>query len=95
VSEPVTTASQDDISTAFGIVVRERRKELHMSQERLAERARIHRTYIADVERGTRNIALRNVARLATALDLSLVDLFRRVEAAAPARDGASTKDQS
>ena len=58
-----------------------------MSQERLAEQAHIHRTYIADIERGTRNIALRNLARLAAALDLSLVDLFKRVELVALPRN--------
>jgi transcriptional regulator with XRE-family HTH domain len=80
VNQPATSPSPDALLVALGLVVRDRRKELHMSQERLAERAHIHRTYIADIERGTRNIALRNVARLATALDLSLVDLFTRIE---------------
>jgi transcriptional regulator with XRE-family HTH domain len=80
VSEPPTPSSPDDLLVALGIVVRDRRKELHMSQERLAERAHIHRTYIADIERGTRNLALRNVARLAAALNISLVDLFTRIE---------------
>lgn len=87
VSQPSIPPAPDDLLVALGIVVRERRKELHLSQERLAERAHIHRTYIADIERGTRNLALRNVARLAAALDLSLVDLFTRVERVTPRRD--------
>ena len=42
--------------------------------------ARIHRTYVSDIERGTRNLSLVNIERVAEALGLSLSELFRRVE---------------
>ena len=54
---------------AFGKAVRNRRLELGLSQEKLAELADLHRTYIADVERGSRNVGLLNVLGLASALD--------------------------
>lgn len=42
----------------------------------------LHRTYVGSVERGERNVSLANIHKLATALDISLEELFRRVEAA-------------
>src|SRR5581483_5410308 len=60
----------------FGASVRARRLRLGLSQERLAERAGLHRTYVTDVERGARNISLESIARLAHALDLPVSSLF-------------------
>ena len=57
-----------------------RREELELTQEDLADKAGIHRTYLSDVERGTRNVSLVNVERLAAALDMSMADLFATVE---------------
>jgi transcriptional regulator with XRE-family HTH domain len=56
--------------------VRERRLELGISQEELALRAGLHRTYVSDIERGNRNIAITNVVRLADALQLPVADIF-------------------
>lgn len=55
---------------AFGRAVRENRLSLTppVSQERLAELSGLHRTYVGDVERGTRNVSLYNIVRLAGAL---------------------------
>jgi transcriptional regulator with XRE-family HTH domain len=69
-----------DIRERFGFAVKARRESLGLTQEDLAERARIHRTYLSDVERGTRNLSLVNIERLALALALSLSDLFRHVD---------------
>ena len=63
----------------YGSAVKFRREELSITQEDLAEKAGIHRTYLSDVERGTRNLSLINVERLAIALDLSLAEFFQRV----------------
>jgi CheY-like chemotaxis protein len=49
-----------------------------ISQEELADRAGLHRTYISDVERGMRNPSLESIAKLAQALDLTLPALFER-----------------
>jgi transcriptional regulator with XRE-family HTH domain len=64
---------------AFGKAVRKRREELGLSQEKLAEFADLHRTYIADVERGSRNIGLLNVLGIAEALGLAAPDLLMGV----------------
>ncbi len=70
-----------DIRERFGFAVKARREALGLTQEDLAHRARIHRTYLSDVERGTRNLALVNIERLAAALETSMAELFAAVEA--------------
>ena len=52
-----------------------------LTQEEFAERAGIHRTYLSDIERGTRNVSLINIERVATALSLRISELFQAVEA--------------
>ncbi|HAP77291.1 MAG TPA: XRE family transcriptional regulator [Acidimicrobiaceae bacterium] len=52
----------------FGSRLRELRSRQGLSQELLAERAGLHRTYVGSVERGERNVALLNILRLADAL---------------------------
>ena len=69
-----------DIRERFGFAVKTRREELNLTQEDLAEKAGIHRTYVSDIERGSRNLSLINIERLAAALAMSLADLFRLVE---------------
>lgn len=66
----------DQVLSAFGFAIRTRRKELGWSQERLAEKACLHRTYVADIERGRRNLSLLNIIKLAAALRLAPAQLF-------------------
>ena len=54
---------------AFGAAVRIRREELGLSQEALGYKAKVHRTYVSDVERGARNPTVRVMWKLADALD--------------------------
>lgn len=72
--------SQPDIRERFGFAVRCRREELGLTQEEFAERAHINRTYLSDIERGTRNLSLINIERVAGALELPISELFRLVE---------------
>lgn len=53
---------------AFGARVRARRKELGMTQEKLADGCGLHWTYLGQIERGRRNIGLLNIIRIAAAL---------------------------
>jgi transcriptional regulator with XRE-family HTH domain len=68
------------ICERFGYVVKVRREALALTQEDLAEKASIHRTYLSDVERGTRNVSLINIERIASALSLPVSELFRQIE---------------
>jgi transcriptional regulator with XRE-family HTH domain len=72
--------SKPDVRERFGYAVKLRREELGMTQEDLAEKAGIHRTYLSDVERGTRNLSLVNIERLAEALVMSMSELLEAVE---------------
>jgi transcriptional regulator with XRE-family HTH domain len=60
----------------FGAKVRKFRLKKKLSQEKLAELADLHRTYIGQVECGKRNLALKNIAKLAKALNVSVKELF-------------------
>lgn len=59
----------------FGDNVRTRREAQNLSQEQLAERADLDRTYISGVERGVRNLSLISVVRIAKALKSSASEL--------------------
>ena len=60
----------------FGAKVREKRAAMRLSQEELAERAGVHRTYIGMIERAEKNITLENVEKLAKALKTPIPELL-------------------
>ena len=60
----------------FGKRVRELRKKSGFSQEQLADKAGLHRTYIGAIERGEQNISVDNIDRIAKALKVSIPTLF-------------------
>ena len=64
---------------AFGAAVRKRRRELGWSQEEFADRCGLHRTYIGGIERGERNVSLKNIIVLAVALKLHPAELVRSI----------------
>jgi transcriptional regulator with XRE-family HTH domain len=76
----MSTPDRAELLAAFGRVVRGLRIDLQISQEELADRAGIHRTYIGDVERGKRNVSLVNIERLARALEVDMAHLMARVD---------------
>jgi len=67
-----------DLKALFGTTIKSKRSELGMSQEELADRAGLHRTYVSDVERGMRNVSLISIEKLAHALGLSVWRLFEQ-----------------
>lgn len=69
-------ATLSDVQRRFGKKLREVRQQKGISQEKLAELAGLHRTYVSSVERGERNISLVNIEKLAGALDVSLAKLM-------------------
>jgi len=65
-----------DAQKVFGHTVKVSRNLLGISQETLAEKSELHRTYISDVERGERNPSMKTIIRLAHALEVSISTLF-------------------
>lgn len=61
----------------FGKKVRDLRLQLRLSQEELADRAGVHRTYIGMIERAEKNITLSNIEKIAKALGKDVADLLR------------------
>lgn len=70
-------AMKQEVLVKFGQRVRQERLKRNLSQEELAEKANLHRTYIGMIERAEKNITLINIEKIAQALDISIVDLFR------------------
>ena len=66
------------ITILFGRNIRQLRLIQGFSQEKLAERAGLHRTYIGAVERGERNITLINAEKIAKALNVTLADCLQQ-----------------
>lgn len=69
-----------DPRAAFGERLRNLRKVTRLSQEELADRAGLHRTYVGAVERGERNVSLVNIVKLARALKVAPSTLLEGVQ---------------
>jgi len=69
-----------NLQRKFGIVLKELRLEKGLSQESLANQSEIDRTYISDIEKGERNISLKIIERLSETLQISLSELFKKIE---------------
>lgn len=65
------------IEQKFGERVRRLRQARRLSQEKLADISNIHRTYLGGIERGERNPSLKNIAKIAKALGVTLSELFQ------------------
>lgn len=74
------TLKDQDLLKSFGQVIRQLRDEQKLSQEQLAFLAGLDRTYIGGIERGERNVALLNMARIADALKVNLSHVFAQRE---------------
>jgi transcriptional regulator with XRE-family HTH domain len=68
------------LQTILGTTIRAHRTRLNISQEVLAERSDLHRTYIGGIERGERNVSLENIVRIARALNISPSQLLERIK---------------
>ncbi len=67
---------KNDTKKQFGARVKELRHTKGLSQEELANKAGLHRTYISDIERGDRNVSLENIYKLAKGLSVVVRELF-------------------
>jgi transcriptional regulator with XRE-family HTH domain len=65
-----------DINKEVGFNIRKIREDKGLSQEKLAELADLHRAYIGQIERGEKNIGLKNLEKIAKALGVDIKDLL-------------------
>lgn len=70
---------ENNILIKFGKKVRVIRLSKKMSQEELAEKANVHRTYIGMIERGEKNITLKNIQKIANALEVQIGELMKEL----------------
>ena len=75
-AKTIGSMAKKDILQRFGDRVRQLRQEAGWSQEEFAGRCDLDRTYVGGVERGERNLALRNIERIAKTLKLTIAELM-------------------
>lgn len=68
---------KEKINIIFSQKIAELRKEHHLSQEDLAEKCNIHRTYIGSIERGEKAPTLNVIEKIANAFGISIMDMFQ------------------
>ena len=69
--------NNSNILLNFGLRVQKLRKSKNLSQEQFADICELHRTYIGMIERGEKNITLKNIYKLTNALNISIADFFK------------------
>lgn len=65
-----------EIQVKFGKKIKNIRNKKGFSQEKLASKSGLHRTYISDIERGDRNVSIRNIEKIAKALGVKPSELL-------------------
>ena len=65
------------IDIQFGLRIAELRRQLNISQEELAERCGVHRTYVGSIERGEKSPTLNTIEKFANGLGVQIIDLFK------------------
>ena len=80
--------SVTDFLWKFGSAIKTERRRRGWSQEELAHRSGLHRTYITDVERGVRNMTVETITKLSNALGVSMTELISKAE-----RDGRAENE--
>ncbi|MBR4679264.1 MAG: helix-turn-helix transcriptional regulator [Bacteroidales bacterium] len=69
-----------EIQEKFGLVIRKLRRQKHVSQEKFALDAGIDRTYIGDIENGSRNISLQMIEKIADYFGIQISEIFKQIE---------------
>jgi transcriptional regulator with XRE-family HTH domain len=76
----MVTVSEIQFRKCFGEIIRKHRIEEHLSQEELADRSHLHRTYISEIERGLKTVSLLSLFRISKALRLNAHSLIKEIE---------------
>jgi transcriptional regulator with XRE-family HTH domain len=77
-AKPSPSHSGNPVLISLGKSIREIRERKGLSQESVALSSGIDRSYLGGVERGEHNVALINIAKIASALDVQIKDLFKK-----------------
>lgn len=75
-------SDEDIFRRQLASIILNKRQQMGISQEEIARRSKLHRTYISDVERGERNISVESLRRIAAALDMRVWQLVQYAEEA-------------
>ena len=78
--------AERNLKTGLGEAIKHERSQLGISQDELAKRSGLHRSYVSDLERGARNPTVGSIQKIARALQVTVLELFER----AGNGDGAS-----
>lgn len=70
----------DELLAKFGSSIREFRAKKGLSQEALADKCGLDRTYVGGIERGERNPSLKNISKIAAALEIAISKLFEGID---------------
>ena len=79
-ANPDSVDKCSDVKKRFGRALKQLRAQSGITQDELAWRAELHRTYISDIERGARNLSLQSIEKLAKALNVSFSTLFQPLD---------------
>jgi len=86
--QKVPKKAAPEIQGKLGVAIKEHRLRLGVTQEELAWRADMHRTYLAGIERGNRNVTIKSVASLARALQVTVAHLLGQIDTIAAPNAG-------
>lgn len=75
---------------ALSLALQRRRQELNLSQDEIAKRSGLHRTYISELERHSRNFSVKSFLKLVEALEMRPSDMMRSAESIANAEGPAA-----
>lgn len=81
---PLKLTAMTDVKIALGRVIKQLRQRRGLTQDELAGKATLHRTYVSDVERGVRNLSIISLHQISAALETPLSEIFKHVETAGP-----------
>lgn len=79
-SKPMTDLTHCIVQRQLGRAIIDRRTQLNLSQRQLAALSNVHRTYLCEIEHGTRNVTIETLNKIAESLGLSLFALVRTAE---------------
>ena len=82
-----------DFKSGLGRVIKQLRRQRGLTQDELAAKASLHRTYVSDVERGARNLSILSLHRISAALETPLSEIFKQVETAFAGSGAAERSD--